>query len=233
MTIEILYPEIGNLFGDTGNVRFLKACLPEAEFVYTRLNDQPAFARQPVDLIYMGPMSESSQQKAIAALAPYVQQLQAHIDANRPALLIGNACEVLCQQIETPTAPVTGLGILPYTAKQEMIQRYNGLTMGTFCDMTLLGFRSQFTFGYGDNSQNGFLQVIRGAGLHPGAAYEGFRVNNLIATYLLGPLLIINPQFTHWLFRQMDCDRQLPFEEELIKAYQLRLTEFNDPKVAF
>lgn len=233
MKIEILFPEFCNLFGDSGNVRFLKQCLPEAEFIETPITQEPAFATQKVDLIYMGPMSETAQIKVIAALTPFKEQLETLIHQDVPMLFIGNACEVLCQTIETPAQPITGLGILPYTAKQEMIKRYNGLTMGTFEDMTILGFRSQFTFGYGDNQDTPFLKVIRGAGLHPESQYEGFRIHNLIATYLLGPILVVNPQFTHWLFQTMGCDRPLPFEDQLIKAYDIRLKEFQNPKVDF
>ena len=31
MKIEILFPEYCNLFGDYGNMMYLKACLPDAE----------------------------------------------------------------------------------------------------------------------------------------------------------------------------------------------------------
>ncbi len=233
MTIEILYPEFCNLFGDSGNVRFLKQCLPDATFVETPITKEPAFATEDVDLIYMGPMSERAQIKVIQALTPYKERLQALMEQDLPMLFIGNACEVLCETIETPADPVHGLGILPYTAKQEMIKRYNGLTMGTFEDMTVLGFRSQFTFGYGNNENCAFLKVIRGAGLNPESQYEGFRLHNCIATYLLGPILVVNPQFTHWLFGVMGCDRPLPFEDELVKAYDIRLKEFENPKVDF
>jgi CobQ-like glutamine amidotransferase family enzyme len=232
MVIEILYPEFCNLFGDTGNVRFLKACLPDAEFCYTPLTDTPVFTKKDVDLIYMGPMSESAQLKVIDALRPHKDRLQELIEQDVPILFIGNACEVFCQSIDTPDGKVEGLGILPYTAKQEMIARYNGLTMGTFEDMTILGFRSQFTFGYGDNSQNGFLNVLRGAGLNPDAPFEGFRIHNMIATYLLGPILVVNPQFTRWLLSKMGVENPtIPFEDELIKAYEIRKKEFEDPKV--
>ena len=233
MKIEILFPEFCNLFGDSGNVRFLKQCLPDAQFIETPITASPAFAKETVDFIYMGPMSEKAQIKVIAALSPYKERLQSLIEQNIPMLFIGNACEVLCQTIETPTAPIEGLGILPYIAKQEMIKRYNGLTMGTFENLTIMGFRSQFTFGYGDNEKTPFLKVIRGAGLHPQSQYEGFRIHNLIATYLLGPILVINPQFTHWLLGVMGCDRPLPFEEDLEKAYAIRLKEFQNPKTDF
>ena len=233
MTVEILFGEWCNLFGDSGNVRFLQQCLPEAEFVHTSLTQRPRFADAAPDLLYMGPMSESAQIKVIAALRPHRDRLAELIDRGVPMLFIGNACEVLGQVIETPDGRVEGLGLLPFTAKQEMIKRYNGLAMGTFEGITVMGFRSQFTFGKRTGPCDGFLKVTRGAGLAPGDPWEGFRVKECIGTYLLGPILVVNPAFTHWLLGRMGADRPLPFEAELQKAYDLRLREFNDPKVKF
>ena len=58
MKIEILFPEYCNLFGDYGNIMYLKACLPDAEFIETSLNSEPVFATEVPNLIYMGPMTE-------------------------------------------------------------------------------------------------------------------------------------------------------------------------------
>ena len=57
MKIEILYPEVGNLFGDSQNVQYLRLSLPEAEFIETDLTARPAFADTDVDMIYLGPMT--------------------------------------------------------------------------------------------------------------------------------------------------------------------------------
>ena len=65
MKIEILYSEVANLFGDMANVRYLEKCLPKAKFIYTSLNDKPKFVSEKVDLVYMGPMSEHSQELVI------------------------------------------------------------------------------------------------------------------------------------------------------------------------
>ena len=43
MIIEILYPHSCNLFGDRGNVMYLKSNLPDATFIETNLNDKPYF----------------------------------------------------------------------------------------------------------------------------------------------------------------------------------------------
>ena len=35
MKIEILFPEFCNLFGDMYNMKYLKMCIPDAEFIET------------------------------------------------------------------------------------------------------------------------------------------------------------------------------------------------------
>ena len=56
MKIEILYPEVGNLFGDSqtraGPARL---SLPEAELIETDLTARPAFADTDVDMIHPWP----------------------------------------------------------------------------------------------------------------------------------------------------------------------------------
>ena len=37
MKIEILYPELCNLNGDMGNIRYLKKCVPEIEILETTI----------------------------------------------------------------------------------------------------------------------------------------------------------------------------------------------------
>ena len=73
--IEALYPEVCNLFGDTGNLRYLKLCLPQATFIETALNDEPYFVHHPVSMIYLGPMSEHTQCTIISKLAPYRERI--------------------------------------------------------------------------------------------------------------------------------------------------------------
>ena len=74
MKIEILYPEAGNLFGDTANMKYLRLCLPEAEFVETPLGNEPAFMKEKIDLIYSGPMTERAQELALSSLLPYADK---------------------------------------------------------------------------------------------------------------------------------------------------------------
>ena len=61
MKIEVLFPEVCNLYGELGNISFLKKSCPEIEIVETSLKDEPLFIREVPDLIYMGTMTERAQ----------------------------------------------------------------------------------------------------------------------------------------------------------------------------
>ena len=63
--IEVLFPEFCSLFADSSNIRYLEKCLPDAEFVFTSYMDEPLFVKEQPDLIYMGAMTESAQEKII------------------------------------------------------------------------------------------------------------------------------------------------------------------------
>ena len=48
MKIEVLFPEFCNLYGDISNIDYLKKCVPEAEVIYTAIDNEPAFLTQNV-----------------------------------------------------------------------------------------------------------------------------------------------------------------------------------------
>ena len=84
MKIEILFPEYCNLFGDYGNMMYLKECIPDGEFIETSMKDVPYFAEHDdVNLIYMGPMTERAQEKIIEKLMPYKERIQVLIDEKK------------------------------------------------------------------------------------------------------------------------------------------------------
>ncbi len=235
MIIEILYPEHANLFGDMFNMRYLQACLPDAEFIRTPMTEVPYFVNHKVDLLYMGPMSERAQQQAILALMPFAERLNELIENGTPMLFTGNAMEVLGHNIQLDSGnSIHGLGILPMNAKQDLFHRYNGLVLGHFEPIAadIVGFKSQFTSATGNNADCAFIKVERGIGLNKQSKYEGFFKGNMIATYLIGPILILNPALTRWLLDAMGAkDVPLAFEDVITEAYTRRLAEFCDPQV--
>lgn len=274
--IEMLYPEICNLFGDYANVKYLASCIEDAKVINTHLTDKPSFLNEDVDFIYMGSMTEKSQELVIERLKPYTEKIKEMIEKNKVMLFTGNAVEILGNYIEKDDgSKIEALGILNFYAKRQMMNRVNSLILGDFEiaseknkensnenrnenskensngnsnvnskensnensdensdeNLKIVGFKSQFTLAHGDNSNNYFIKIERGFGLDKESKLEGFKVNNLFATYLLGPILPLNPKFTKYILKLLNQKDNLKFEKEAMEAYEIRLKEFEDKNV--
>ena len=96
----------------------------------------------------------------------------------------------------------------------------------------VVGYKVQFTQMEGDNAGCCFCENEIGFGLNEHTKLEGFRKNNLIATWMLGPVLPLNPDLTAWLLKQATGDSCRPaYEKESRACYERRLTEFRIPGV--
>lgn len=227
MKIEVLFPEYCSLFGDLFNVKYLQRCLPEAERTDTSLRDEPSL--EPGGLIYLGPMTERTQEKVIQKLAPYRDRLKELIDGGTAFLLTGNAMEVFGSYIQTEDGTrIQGLGLLPLYAKRDMMHRHNSVFLGEWQGEEITGFKSQFTMAWPLEGAQGLFPVKKGVGLHKGCPYEGLRMNNLFATYLQGPVAPLNPCFAKSLLAAMGApEARLAFAEEVQSAYQARVADFH------
>lgn len=232
MQIEILFPEQCSLFGDSGNVRYLKKCLPDAEFINTTLESVPAFVNGSPDMIYMGACTEKNQEKIIKKLIPYREQLKAAMDNGKVMLFTGNAPEIFFEYIEKDDGSKTeALGLVKFHAVQRLFERHNTLVIGSFKEHEILGFKTQFTQTYGDNSENYFFTVERGTGINKTSKLEGIHINNFFATSLVGPLLVMNPYFTEYIMGKLGVENpRCAFREESLNAYNLRIKDFRSCK---
>lgn len=235
MVVEILFQEVCGLYGDSQNATYLQATLPDAQFIYTRLTDTPYFVDSTPDLIYIGCMSEATQRRVIEKLMPYKERIVALVESGIPILATGNAGEIFADKIQyvTEKTEQSGLGLFHLTVKTDLFKRYNGMVLGEMSDLKIVGFRSQFSFLYGDNSDFYFQKALRGIGINPSSHLEGMRKNNLICTQLLGPILPLNPLFCEYLLGLCGVDAEAAYRTAAMDAYNQRLMEFNDPKVNF
>lgn len=233
--VEILFPEICNLFGNMYNIKYLQETTDEIEVINTELTQKPKFLDEKVDMVYIAPMTEKSQELVINALKQYKDEIKKKIDENQIILAIGNALEIFGDYIENEDgSKIEALGLTGLYAKRDMMHRYNSLFLGEFENMKIEGFKSQFSMSYGDNSQNYLFEAIRGDGLNKETKFEGIKINNFMGTYVLGPLLVVNPQFTKYILKLMDINvEKVAFDEIANKCYDIRLKEFENPTVKF
>ena len=105
------------------------------------------------------------------------------------------------------------------------MHRHNSYIIGKFEDIEILGFKSQFTMMYGDNSNSYFLEVEKGIGINKESKLEGIKKNNFIGTYVIGPILILNPLFTKKIMKMLGEEKDVALEDDVMEAYEVRLKE--------
>ena len=232
--IEVLFPEYCNLFGDSANVRYLQKTLPDAEFVFTKLDEEPKFLTEKMSLVYMGPMTENTQELVINKLKPYKNKLKEKIDSGLAFLFTGNALEVLGEYIDDGNGKkIEAVGLYPYHAKRDMFHRHNSEELVTFGDMQIMGFKTQFTQCYPNEENFPWLfEIKKGMGMNLDTKGEGWKDHNFMGTYLVGPILPNNPNFCKYLLNLIGAkDAEPAFLSAAQAAYDKRLKDFMD-KVA-
>ncbi len=234
IVIEVLYPEFNNLYGDRGNLLYLKkklsACSCTVEVVETHLDDVPAFVRGDVDILLIGPCTERQQEWQLEKLLPYGESFARRMEEDGVTLATGNAFELFGQYIQQENGTkIQALGMFGYHAERFERLRYNELCVGDYGDLQVTGFKNQLSHSYG-TVEHPFLTMSVGSGLNPETPFEGVRINHFYATYLLGPLLPLNPDFTNELLRGLLGEDfkplMLPFEDI---AYACRVSELLSP----
>jgi len=228
MRIEILYSDVCCLYGDKGNMMLLEKCMPEAEFIHTGLNDTPVFLNEKVDLVYLCSMSERSQELVLSRLMPHKEAIA---KADTLILAVGNSLELLGKYIQREDgSKVEALGLFDTYAVRQTPNRFNSLMKGEFEGMTLLGYTSRFSHTYGITEDIAMMKIPVGAGQNPKSQLEGIRSGNVLATYMNGPLLVANPDFTLWLLKELNAGAdKLPGEAALRQAYDQKLKDFSIP----
>lgn len=233
MTVEILFSELGLYYGDYGNIAYLSKCLNNAEFIYTNNKETPAFVERKVDLVYLGSLSENKQLIAIDRLMKYRDVIKQRIEENVIFLFTGNSFEILGKYIETEeNEKIECLGLYDFYSLRNMNRRNNYLFLGKYDDLEIVGNKSQYSLCYG-SFEKPFIKVTKGMGNNPDDEYEGIHDHNLFATYLLGPFLVLNPLFTEKIIRMIDPVNELAFKDEIIKAYNKRVEQMNNPKLIY
>jgi CobQ-like glutamine amidotransferase family enzyme len=229
MKIEVLYPEVCCLFGDKANMRYFKLCLPDAEFIETPIKEQPKFLTEDVDMVYIGSCSESNQERILSRLKGYEERIKTLIDKGVVFLTTGNAFEIFGKYIEnTDGTKIDALNIFSFNSVRTIPKRNNSLFVGKYENIDIVGYTSRFSHTYNIDKNDEFISVKKGFGASADSKNEGVKRNNFFGTYLLGPFLIQNPLFTKELMKKLGVENpELPYEADIMKAYEVRLVELN------
>ena len=196
MNIKIahLYYDLMNLYGESGNIKVLDYYLRSQGIKVTidklSIDDKIDFTKY--DLFYIGSGTENNQKIVLNDLFKYKKDIQKALKVNKFFLITGNALEMFGKSIDD----ISCLDIFNFeTTYSEKRKASESIFHFGELNLDLLGFQNQF--GSMKFLDEPLFEVKQGIGSgNTESSHEGVRVNNFYGTYLLGPILARNPEFT-------------------------------------
>ena len=221
--IEVLYSEFGNMYGEVYNPMFLEKSSNKIKLIYTKLNEEPYFVNNKVDMVYISNMRDLKMYDIIDKLRPYRNRMKEMIEDDVIFLLTGNAIEMFGSYIEENGKKTKALQIFDYYVEKDFNVKYASWVRGKFKNIEIIGHRNQFSKCF--DIKEPFIKVSNGTGSDIDSNIEGVHYKNFYATYLLGPFLIMNPLFTKYILGLLGI-KEMKFEKTAMEAYKKRMKYF-------
>lgn len=190
MKILHLYYDLMNLYGEYGNVVVLNKHLLDQGvkcFVDKKsIGDDIDFKQY--DFIYIGSGTEKNEMLALADLKKRINSFKQAIDNGSIVFLTGNAMELLGKKVNNED----GLDIVNISTKFSN-NRYTGDVILKNDEIgEVVGFINKCSIIKHDESIKLFDYVFKDSNL-PSDKVEGYHVDNIYGTHVIGPILVKNP----------------------------------------
>lgn len=199
ITIAHLYPDMLNLYGDSGNILALKYRLNargiEADVISYNIDDDIDFSS--ADIILIGGGGEREQLSVCNRLREMKDKLISYAEDGGVILAVCGGFEVLGRNYTTPDGTAEGVGLLDITTLYGKDKIIGNVVVESELFGTVVGFENHSGIvDIGNHTPLGTVISGRGA---DGKGNEGVIYKNVIATYLHGPLLPKNPRLADYI----------------------------------
>ena len=194
LTLCHLYPELLNLFGDTGNILTLvRRCQwrgIDVDVINYNVGDKAAF--EDVDIFFIGGGADSSMGIVRSDINNIKPQLECAIEEGKVLLAICGGYQLLGKYYKGKKETIDGLGLLDFYTEAADKYFVGNVVVNTG-DYHLIGFENHKGRTY-LNGLSPLGYVVSGFGNNGMDKTEGVRYKNVYGTYLHGPLLPKNPK---------------------------------------
>lgn len=203
--IAHLYYNLLNLYGESGNVKALKKELEnqglKVSVHFLTIDDELDLEKY--DFVYIGAGTEANQKLIIPHLNKYKDIIKKEIEQGKFYFITGNAINLFGKYIlDENENKIETLGIFDFYSKQESFRMVDESVMKcNFLSKPVIGFQNQSTV-IKDNKYPMF-EVIKGIGSYPKSINEGIKYKNFYGTYLIGPVLVRNPELLKYIIKQL------------------------------
>ena len=202
LTLVHLYPELLNLYGDSGNVLVLeRRCawrgIP-CEVSEVHVGERPSFAD--ADLAVIGGGSDREQRIVCESLLEVGGELRSFVEDGGTLLAVCGGYQLLGEYYMMGEERVEGLSLVDLrTDRGEPRLIGNVVLESRVADQPIVGYENhggRTTLGPGVEPLG---RVVYGKGNDGTSGREGCLYRNVLGTYVHGPLLPKNPGVADWL----------------------------------
>ena len=190
MKIAYLYYDFLNLYGESGNIKIIDNILKynkiKHEILYLSLDNELDFASY--DLVYIGSGTEENQKIALKHLMNYQEDIKKYIENNKFMFVTGNSVDMFGKKI-IDDKEYAGLGVFDYTVTRGKRKMEEVYLDSDITKHKILGFINN----------NSYIDEVN----FPLFKNEGVKYNNFYATYILGPILVRNPDFVKYFLNNL------------------------------
>lgn len=201
IVIAHLYPREMNIYGDHGNVIALRKRLEWRGFevVVRPVDVGVPFDVDEADIVFGGGGQDSGQLVIGEDLAARGEDLRRAAAGGTPMLVICGTYQLFGRGFTTLDGlEIPGIGVLGAQTVASTVRMIGNIVLDSPFGR-LVGFENHSGQTVLDASQRPLGTVTKGYGNTPDGGYEGVISNNVIGTYLHGPVLPKNPRLADHL----------------------------------
>ncbi len=215
MKIAYLYYDFLNLYGESGNIKIISKILKENKIkhkiLYLSLNEELNFKEY--DLVYIASGTEENMLIALDYLKKYKEDIRDYILDNKFFLATGNSVDLFGSKIIDNNI-IDALGIFDYEVEKGTRKKEEVYINGNIINKKILGFINN----------DSYISKLK----YPLFDNEGIHYNNFYGTYIIGPLLVRNPEFLKYFMNKL-TNKKLKYNLKIeTKAYNEFIKNFEE-----
>ena len=202
LRIAHLFPELLNLYGDGGNIIVLeKRCQwrgIDVEVVPVRFGERPSFSD--VDIAFIGGGSDREQKIVCDQLQAVGDELRSYVADGGVLLAVCGGYQLLGHSYVMGDEEVRGLSLVDlYTDRGAPRLIGNIMVESPICADPIVGYENHGGRTHLGSGVKPLGRVLAGHGNDGVMGEEGCLWQNVVGTYVHGPLLPKNPGVADWL----------------------------------
>lgn len=202
VTIVHLYPELLNLYGDSGNILVLRRRLEwrglQCRVEEVHMGEHPSFSN--ADLVFIGGGSDREQRIVCDELRSMQAELRSFVEDEGVLLAVCGGYQLLGHSYLMGDIEVQGLSLVDlYTDRGSPRLIGNVVVQSRICKQPIVGYENHGGRTHLGNGVEPLGTVLAGHGNDGSTGEEGCLYKNVIGTYVHGPLLPKNPGIADWL----------------------------------